>query len=122
MTFVSLHHVQLAIPRGREDDARAFFQGILGLPEVPKPPVLANRGGAWFESGEVRIHVGVEDDFRPARKAHPALVVTDLEAVLTDCRAAGVPIKSGEPLPGFIRAHIEDPFGNRIELMQPIGA
>jgi catechol 2,3-dioxygenase-like lactoylglutathione lyase family enzyme len=120
VTFLTLHHVQLAMPAGREEDARAFFSNVLGIPEVPKPPVLAARGGAWFECGEVRIHVGVEPSFRPARKAHPALVVDDLATLVETCKRHGVPVKSGEDLPGFIRVHIEDPFGNRIEVMQAV--
>ncbi len=120
--FLSLHHVQLAMPTGAEDVARAFFTGVLGIPEVPKPAVLAGRGGAWFEEGDVRIHVGVEEDFHPARKAHPALVVDDLEQAIAQCRAAGVTVRAGEDLAGFVRAHIEDPFGNRLELMQAVKA
>ena len=118
--FLALHHVQLAMPRGQEAAARAFFAEVLGIQEVPKPAALAGRGGAWFEAGDVRIHVGADDVFRPARKAHPALVVDDLEGLLARCHAAGVPFTRGEDLTGFVRAHLEDPFGNRIEVMQAV--
>lgn len=118
MTIRAVDHVQLAMPPGREDDARAFFVGILGLAEVPKPPVLAGRGGAWFE-GAVKVHVGVEADFRPARKAHVAFVVDDLAELVEACRAAGLEVADGEPLDGWVRGFVHDPFGNRIELMQP---
>ena len=83
MTILAIDHVQLAMPAGKEDEARAFYAGLLELSETPKPPELAKRGGAWFERGAVKIHLGVEADFRPARKAHPALVVDDLPALLT---------------------------------------
>src|SRR5688572_29767676 len=90
MHIVGIHHVQLAMPAGRETEARAFYSGLLGLPEVPKPPELARRGGAWFESGGVKLHLGVEQDFRPARKAHPALLVSGLVALIEQLSAAGV--------------------------------
>src|SRR5882724_1289705 len=82
MRILRIDHVQLAMPAGGEQKARAFYAGLLGIPEVPKPPELARRGGAWFESGELRIHLGVDADFRPAKKAHPALQVSDLKALL----------------------------------------
>jgi catechol 2,3-dioxygenase-like lactoylglutathione lyase family enzyme len=115
----ALHHVQLAMPRDREDDARAFYSGVLGMIERPKPEHLARRGGVWFSAGDAAIHLGVEDDFRSARKAHPALLVSDLEALLERCRAAGVAVVTDEPLPGYDRAYVSDPFGNRIELLEP---
>ncbi len=118
MSIVALHHVQLAMPRGEEDAARRFYTGILGLAEVEKPPRLAARGGAWFESGSVRVHLGVEDEFRSARKAHPAFLVSNLEALLQRCEAAGVRTVPDESLPGYDRAYVYDPFGNRIELME----
>jgi catechol 2,3-dioxygenase-like lactoylglutathione lyase family enzyme len=120
MRIGGLHHVQLAMPAGREDDARAFYDGLLGIPEVSKPPHLAARGGCWFERDNVRLHLGVEDDFRPARKAHPALLVDDLAALAETLRAAGVAVRADEPLPGFDRVYADDPFGNRIELLQPL--
>lgn len=118
----ALHHVQLAMPRGREDDARAFYCGVLGMTEQAKPENLARRGGAWFTAGEAHVHLGVEDDFRPAKKAHPALLVADLQQLLERCRAAGYAVTTDEPLPGFDRAYVNDPFGNRIELLEPLGA
>jgi catechol 2,3-dioxygenase-like lactoylglutathione lyase family enzyme len=121
MTVLALHHVQLAMPSGGEDKARAFYRDVLGLDEVPKPDNHARRGGCWFERGELRLHLGVEDDFRAARKAHPALLVRDLAALAARIEAAGYKIVSDEPLPGFERLYAYDPFGNRIELMQNAG-
>ena len=116
---VGLDHIQLAMPAGREDDARAFYSAILGLPEMPKPEHLARRGGVWFEDGLVKLHLGVEADFRPARKAHPGLLVQGLEALLERLRSAGYVVTQVEPLPGYHRAYVDDPFGNRLELMEP---
>lgn len=116
----SLHHVQLAMPRGREADARAFYCDVLGMVEQPKPENLARRGGAWFNSGEAQVHLGVEDDFRPAKKAHPALLVGNLQALIERCTAAGFAVNTDEPLPGYHRAYVADPFGNRIELLEPV--
>lgn len=112
-----LHHVQLAMPEGGEARARAFYAGLLGLPEVAKPPLLARRGGCWFEEGAVRLHLGVEGDFRPARKAHPAFVVDDLDALLRRLAEAGVEAVPDDAIPGVRRVYVADPFGNRIELM-----
>jgi len=112
--LIDLDHVQLAMPVGGEDVARSFYVGVLGLTEVPKPPVMAARGGCWFESGAVKVHIGVEADFRPARKAHPAFVVAGLDALLTAHPLA--PTWSDE-IPGTRRCHVDDPFGNRIELI-----
>src|SRR5262245_65944614 len=98
MTVVGIDHVQLAMPAGREDEARAFYADLLGVPEVPKPEDLARRGGAWFENGQVKIHLGVDRDFRPARKAHPALRVHDLRGLAERLRAAGVAVVDDEPL------------------------
>jgi catechol 2,3-dioxygenase-like lactoylglutathione lyase family enzyme len=120
MVISAVHHVQLAMPAGREDEARAFYDGLLGITEVPKPPNLAVRGGCWFERGDVRLHLGVETDFRPARKAHPALLVDDSAALAETLRAAGVTVRTDEPLPGFDRVYADDPFGNRIELLTPL--
>lgn len=119
MTIVAIDHVQLAMPAGRETEARAFYAALLGLSEKPRPPELAQRGGAWFENAHVKIHLGVDRDFRPARKAHPALVVHDLKALVDRLRAAGAPLSTDAPLPGFDRAFVHDPFGNRIELLEP---
>lgn len=116
----SIDHVQLAMPEGGEAAARQFYQTTLGIPELPKPPHLAKRGGCWFERGILKVHLGVEKEFRPARKAHPALLVSDLAALLTRIRAAGYALKEDEPLEGYLRVYVDDPFGNRIELMQPL--
>jgi catechol 2,3-dioxygenase-like lactoylglutathione lyase family enzyme len=121
MTIVAIDHVQLAMPAGREHDARAFYAGLLEIPERPKPPELAKRGGAWFENDAVKIHLGVEADFRPARKAHPALRVRDLAALVGRLRAAGVDVID-EPMDGHCRVYVADPFGNRLELLEPLGS
>jgi catechol 2,3-dioxygenase-like lactoylglutathione lyase family enzyme len=110
------------MPAGKEPEARAFYEGILGIPHVPKPADLAKRGGAWFEHGPLKVHLGVEADFRPARKAHPALLVEDLTSLVAKLRAAGIPIVDDDPLPGYFRVYVADPFGNRIELMEPSGS
>jgi catechol 2,3-dioxygenase-like lactoylglutathione lyase family enzyme len=118
MTVTALHHIQLAMPRGREAEARAFYTTILGFSELTKPEHLAKRGGAWFRAGSAEVHLGVEDDFRAAKKAHPALLVDDLSQMLARCSAAGVEVTTDQPLPGHERAYVADPFGNRIELLQ----
>ena len=110
----AIDHVQLAMPRGGEAAAREFYAAKLGIPEVPKPPLLAVRGGCWFESGDVRVHLGVEDDFRPARKAHPAFRVIGLAALV---ERAGLDVTWATDAPGVVRGHVDDPFGNRIELI-----
>jgi catechol 2,3-dioxygenase-like lactoylglutathione lyase family enzyme len=122
MRLVRLDHVQLAMPPGGEADARRFYADSLGLREVPKPPNLAGRGGVWFEGGGgLRVHLGVERDFRPARKAHPAFIVRGLRHLAADLRARGFAVAADEPLEGFDRLYASDPFGNRIELMEPTG-
>lgn len=113
-----IEHVQLAMPAGGEDAARQFYAGILGIQETPKPPHLAKRGGCWFERGDLKIHLGVETDFRPARKAHVALLVGGLAALKETLRSSGCVIKDDEPLEGYRRIYVDDPFGNRIELME----
>lgn len=120
MNISAIHHVQLALPEGQEHLALAFYQGLLGLKQVSKPPILAARGGIWFASGSVRVHLGVEADFRPARKAHPAFLVSDVVELLAHLEASGVPVVRDDNLPGFVRGYVEDPFGNRIELLGPI--
>ena len=121
MPIVAIEHVQLAMPPGQEAAARDFYEGVLGIPEVPKPPRLARRGGAWFERGALKIHLGVEADFRPARKAHPALLVTDLETLVARLKQHNVHVIDDDPLEGYLRVYVADPFGNRIELMEPVG-
>ena len=122
MRVRGIDHVQLAMPRGREDDARGFYADLLGLPEQPKPPNLAARGGCWFGAEGVQLHLGVEDGFRPAKKAHPALLVEDLPALVARLEQAGVEVVRDEPLPGFDRVYAADPFGNRLELLEPLEA
>jgi catechol 2,3-dioxygenase-like lactoylglutathione lyase family enzyme len=119
VTVVGIDHVQLAIPPGGEDAARAFYAGTLGFPEVPKPAVmLARSGGLWFQAGPVGIHIGIEPDMRPSVKAHPALVVDDLDAYAARLEAGGWKWTPSDELPGTRRGHTWDPFGNRIELIQ----
>jgi catechol 2,3-dioxygenase-like lactoylglutathione lyase family enzyme len=114
-----IDHVQLAMPEGAEAEARAeeFFTGLLGLPRVPKPPELAARGGCWFELDDAKVHLGVESDFRPARKAHPALVVSNLDALCETLEQAGYPTRRTEDVPGKPQWYVDDPFGNRIEFI-----
>lgn len=118
MPILYLDHVQLAMPEGREADARAFYQGVLGIPEVEKPQNLKARGGCWFEDGPVKIHIGVDPDFHPAQKAHPAFIVADVEGLATRIARAGYLIVADQPLEGFERFYAHDPFGNRLEFMQ----
>jgi catechol 2,3-dioxygenase-like lactoylglutathione lyase family enzyme len=117
---IGLHHVQLAMPVGGEHKAVEFYEGLLGLPRVAKPEYLEARGGCWFRNESVEVHLGVEDDFRSARKAHPALVVDDLDELRESLVAAGVRVMEDEPLSGFARFYATDPFGNRIEFLEPI--
>jgi catechol 2,3-dioxygenase-like lactoylglutathione lyase family enzyme len=119
MTIRAIDHVQLAMPAGGEERATAFYEALLGLRRVPKPANLALRGGCWFEAANVRIHLGVDADFHPARKAHPALLVEGLGALVAELAAADIAVSSDEPLEGFERVYVDDPFGNRIELMEP---
>ncbi len=114
----TIHHVQLAMPEGRETAARSFYADVLGLGEVPKPENLAKRGGCWFELGDVKVHLGVMQDFRAATKAHPAFLVDDLAEMRARCEFASVACIDDEPLEGFARLYVFDPFGNRIELME----
>jgi catechol 2,3-dioxygenase-like lactoylglutathione lyase family enzyme len=115
--FTELDHVQLAIPPGGDAAARRFYVELLGFVEVPRPADMAGRGGGWFESGPVRLHLGVEPEFHPARKAHPALRCRDYASLLARLQAAGVPVRPASDVPGVLRCHVEDPFGNRIELI-----
>ncbi len=113
MEVLRIDHVQLAMPPGGEPEAVAFYAGLLGIPQVPKPPELAVRGGCWFERGGLKVHLGVEDGFTPARKAHPAFVVDDLPALVAALEAAGHGVRAGDPG----QVYVDDPFGNRIELV-----
>jgi len=105
------------MPAGEEERARAFYGTLLGMREIAKPTELAKRGGCWFECGPVQIHLGVESEFRPARKAHPALRCFDYDGLTARLRAAGVDVKEDESILGVRRCHVSDPFGNRIELI-----
>jgi len=116
----TIEHVQLAMPRGQEDRARAFYSEVLGLPEVLKPEALAKRGGCWFEGETVKLHLGVDDDFRPAKKAHVALVVDDLDALLRRATAAGCEIVDPAPFQIWRRAYVFDLFGNRLEILEKV--
>ena len=121
MKILSIDHVQIAMPAGQEDKGRAFYIGQLGFTEIPKPPELAKRGGAWFQAGNVQLHLGVEAEFRPARKAHPAFLLEDLDSLLSNVQKAGYETDTSQPpLDGYKRAHVFDPFGNRIELMEKL--
>ncbi len=120
MKVYAIEHVQLAMPPNGEEAARSFYAGVLGLTEKPKPPRLAARGGVWFEQGDLKIHLGVEPDFRPAKKAHPALLVEGLDELISRCVEAGASVVWDEPLDGFRRAYVNDPFGNRIEFMERV--
>ena len=121
MKILSIDHVQIAMPAGEEDKARSFYIDQLGFTEIAKPPDLAKRGGAWFQAGSVQLHLGVETEFRPARKAHPAFVVDDLDALISNVENAGYETDTSQPpLDGYKRAHVFDPFGNRIELMEKL--
>jgi catechol 2,3-dioxygenase-like lactoylglutathione lyase family enzyme len=122
MGVETIDHVQLAMPAGEEAAATAFYEGLLGITQVPKPPHLAARGGCWFEQPGLKLHLGVEADFRPARKAHPALLVSALGDLVDRLRGAGVVVVSDEPLEGYDRVYVDDPFGNRIELMEPLSS
>jgi catechol 2,3-dioxygenase-like lactoylglutathione lyase family enzyme len=118
--LVGVHHVQLAAPPGSEPALRDFYVGVLGMTEVPKPPELAKRGGAWFRYGSIELHLGVEEDFRPARKAHPGLLVADLSAYADALERRGVQVAWDDRFPGFRRCYVSDPHGNRLELMEPL--
>jgi catechol 2,3-dioxygenase-like lactoylglutathione lyase family enzyme len=118
MAILRFNHVQLAMPRGLEEQARRFYCDVLGLREIPKPDSLVARGGAWFELGAAQLHLGVEAEFRPANKAHVALDVDDFDALAARCRAAGYEPRTDANVPGVRRFFIDDPFGNRLELVE----
>ena len=117
MAVGGIDHLQQAIPPGGEDAAREFYRDKLGMAEELKPAELAGRGGCWFRSGVVRLHLGVEADFRPAQKAHPALLVEGFGDLLGRLRAAGCAVYEDGPFDGGARAYVDDPFGNRLELI-----
>lgn len=120
--IVDLDHVQLAMPAGAEAAARHFYSGLLGLTEIDKPPVLAARGGVWFAVGTRQLHLGVEAEFRPALKAHPALRCETLDALAERLTAGGASVIWDDALPGFRRFYTADPFGNRLEILDDAGA
>jgi catechol 2,3-dioxygenase-like lactoylglutathione lyase family enzyme len=113
-----LDHVQIAAPPECEEEARRFFGGLLGLPELEKPEPLASRGGVWFRVGAQELHVGVEAEFEPARKAHPGFAVDDVDALAATLGTAGVEVRWDDELPGVRRFYAEDPWGNRLEFLQ----
>lgn len=115
--MTALHHVQVCCPRGGEQQVRAFYGGLLALEEVDKPPALAGRGGVWFRGEGYELHVGVEDPFAPARKAHPAFVVADIDALAGRLGQAGVDAVWDSDFPGYRRFHVTDPHGNRVEVL-----
>ena len=116
MTVLGIDHVQVAMPPGGEDDARAFYGGILGMEELPKPEALRARGGCWFRAGTQELHLGVEEPFAPARKAHPGLVVSALDAIRSRLPA----YEDDSAIDGVDRLFVHDPFGNRLELRQSV--
>ena len=120
MSVRALDHVQIAMPAGGEAEARRFYGQLLGVPERAKPAELVGGGGCWFETGALKIHLGVDADFRPARKAHPGFLVDDLADLKARLAASGFAPKDDARLPGYRRVFVEDPFGNRIELMEPV--
>jgi catechol 2,3-dioxygenase-like lactoylglutathione lyase family enzyme len=115
-----IHHVQLTCPAGSEECLRAFYGGVLGLTEIDKPPALARRGGCWFRGFGIELHLGVEPDFRPARKGHPGLLVSNLDDWAGRLTAAGYPVTFDDDFPGMRRFYSEDPHGNRLEFLEPV--
>jgi catechol 2,3-dioxygenase-like lactoylglutathione lyase family enzyme len=118
--ITAVDHVQLAAPPGSEERLRAYYTGVLGMTEIPKPAALAARGGCWFRAGTVQLHLGIEEDFRPARKAHPGLRVTGIETYGARLRAHGAEVRWDEELPGHLRFCPRDPVGNRLEFLEPL--
>ncbi|WP_406304636.1 glyoxalase [Streptomyces sp. NBC_00885] len=129
--LAAVDHVQLAAPAGAEDALRAYYTDVLGMTEIPKPPVLAARGGVWFlgapptpkavGEGAVQLHLGIETDFRPAKKAHPGLRVTRIEAYAARLQEHGAKVIWDDSRPGHRRFYSEDPVGNRLEFLEPTG-
>jgi catechol 2,3-dioxygenase-like lactoylglutathione lyase family enzyme len=118
MKISRIDHVQLAMPPGEEQKARAFYATVLGMVEIPKPPILAKRGGAWFQTGSVQLHLGVEEDFRPAKKAHVALAVSGAEKLRKKLADAGYAVRDDVAIEGVKRFFTDDAFGNRIEFIE----
>lgn len=118
--IAALDHVQLAAPEGSEDVLRTYYTDVLGMTEIPKPPVLAARGGCWFAAGPVQLHLGIEADFRPARKAHPGVRVTGIEAYAARLTERGAEVVWDDNLPGHLRFYSQDPVGNRLEFLEPV--
>lgn len=118
MKIVGIDHVQVAVPPGSEAEARAFYGELLGLEELPRPTTLPDRHGCWFRAGAQELHIGFEEPFHPARKAHPSFIVDDLAALLGRLRAVGQEPTPDTSIPGIERAFAYDPFGNRLELRQ----
>ncbi|MFD9634662.1 VOC family protein [Streptomyces violascens] len=118
--LAAVDHVQLAAPPGSEPQLRTYYADILGMTEIPKPPVLAARGGCWFQYGPVQLHLGIEEDFRPAKKAHPGLCVTSIEAYARRLEERGAKVVRDDSLPGHRRFYSEDPVGNRLEFLEPV--
>ncbi len=124
---IALDHVQVAAPLACEDEARRFYGGLLGLEEIPKPPLLAARGGVWFRVGTQEVHVGVAEQFAPATKAHPAFLVPSVDALerfAEEVEGSGGAVRWADPdeIPGSARFFVDDPWGNRIELVAHVGS
>ncbi|MEU9114092.1 VOC family protein [Streptomyces sp. NPDC048483] len=119
--ITGLDHIQLAAPPGTEDTLRAYYAGTLGMTEVPKPPSLATRGGCWFEAGTARLHLGIDAGYHPAKKAHPGVRVTGIDAFAARLTAAGAPVTWDDNLPGHRRFYSTDPVGNRLEFLEATG-
>jgi catechol 2,3-dioxygenase-like lactoylglutathione lyase family enzyme len=120
MSVTGIDHILLAMPPGGEAEGIAFYCGLLGFAELPKPDSLAGRGGVWMRAGSAVLHLGSEDGFTPPKRAHPAFLVDDLDALIETLRAKNVELQFDVPLPGYKRVHARDPFGNRIELMEKV--
>lgn len=118
--ILGLDHMQIAIPVGSESEAIAFYGELLGLVQLPKPAEMAGRGGAWFQAGAMQIHLGADPSFTPATKAHPALIVSGLEALVASLQAAGHEVRPGTTVDGVTQTFTDDPFGNRIELVAAV--
>jgi catechol 2,3-dioxygenase-like lactoylglutathione lyase family enzyme len=117
--LIGIHHVQLAMPDGEDDVAVRFYGDVLGLQRVAKPDELSPRGGVWFRSGALEVHLGVEEGFQPAVKAHPAFLVTGLATIRDRIESNGYKVSDTVPIPGYERIYVRDPFGNRLELIEP---